>query len=101
MTGDVDVTLIRGTVVVQDGELQVEPGFGQFVEAREVRRAARLTEPKRARTLCQIVTRSWLADDPSTTPPAGRASLSAGVERVHQWVHAGEHAAGFGYQAHT
>ena len=30
--GDVDVTLIRGTVVVEDGELQVEPGFGQFVE---------------------------------------------------------------------
>jgi len=32
VTGDVDVTLVRGTVVVQDGELQVEPGFGQFVE---------------------------------------------------------------------
>ncbi len=32
VTGDVDVTLIRGTVVVQDGELQVEPGFGQFVK---------------------------------------------------------------------
>jgi len=31
-TGDVDVTLIRGTVVVQDGELKVEPGFGQFVK---------------------------------------------------------------------
>ena len=26
------MTLIRGTVVVEDGELQVEPGFGQFVE---------------------------------------------------------------------
>jgi hypothetical protein len=23
--------LIRGTVVVDDGELRVEPGFGQFV----------------------------------------------------------------------
>ena len=32
VTGDVDVTLVRGTVVVQDGELQVEPGFGQFVK---------------------------------------------------------------------
>ena len=32
VTGDVDVTLIRGTVVVEDGELQVEPGFGQFVQ---------------------------------------------------------------------
>ena len=32
VTGDVDVTLIRGTVVVEDGELKVEPGFGQFVE---------------------------------------------------------------------
>ena len=32
VTGDVDVTLIRGTVVVEDGVLQVEPGFGQFVE---------------------------------------------------------------------
>ena len=32
VTGDVDVTLVRGTVVVQDGQLQVEPGFGQFVE---------------------------------------------------------------------
>ena len=32
MTGDVDMTIIRGTVVVQDGELKVEPGFGQFVK---------------------------------------------------------------------
>jgi len=32
VTGDVDVTLVRGTVVVQDGELQVEPGFGRFVK---------------------------------------------------------------------
>jgi dihydropyrimidinase len=32
VTGDVDVTLVRGTVVVQDGELRVEPGFGQFVQ---------------------------------------------------------------------
>ena len=32
VTGDVDVTLIRGTVVVEDGVLQVEPGFGRFVE---------------------------------------------------------------------
>jgi dihydropyrimidinase len=29
--GDVDTVLIRGTVVVDDGELRVEPGFGQFV----------------------------------------------------------------------
>src|SRR6478735_2756617 len=32
VTGDVDVTMIRGTVVVEDGVLQVEPGFGQFVK---------------------------------------------------------------------
>jgi len=32
VTGDIDVTLIRGTVVVEDGELKVEPGFGQFVK---------------------------------------------------------------------
>ena len=32
VTGDVDVTLVRGTIVVQDGELKVEPGFGQFVK---------------------------------------------------------------------
>ena len=29
--GDVETVLIRGTVVVDDGELRVEPGFGQFV----------------------------------------------------------------------
>ena len=32
VTGDVDTTLIRGTVVVSDGELRVEPGFGNFVK---------------------------------------------------------------------
>ncbi len=32
VTGDVEMTLVRGTVVVQDGELKVEPGFGRFVE---------------------------------------------------------------------
>jgi dihydropyrimidinase len=32
VTGDVDLTMIRGTVVVEDGELKVEPGFGQFVK---------------------------------------------------------------------
>ena len=31
VVGDVDTVLIRGTVVVDEGELQVEPGFGQFV----------------------------------------------------------------------
>jgi dihydropyrimidinase len=45
VTGDVDVTLIRGTVVVQDGELKVEPGFGQFVQrarfGEELRPASR------------------------------------------------------------
>jgi len=30
--GDVETVIVRGTVVVQDGELRVEPGFGQFVE---------------------------------------------------------------------
>jgi dihydropyrimidinase len=31
VTGDVDTVLIRGTVVVDGGELKVEPGFGQYV----------------------------------------------------------------------
>jgi dihydropyrimidinase len=37
VTGDVDITLIRGTVVVEDGELKVEPGFGQFVRRAKFR----------------------------------------------------------------
>jgi dihydropyrimidinase len=32
VTGDIDTVLIRGTVVVDGGELQVESGFGQFVK---------------------------------------------------------------------
>jgi dihydropyrimidinase len=32
VTGDVDTTLVRGTIVVDRGELKVEPGFGQFVK---------------------------------------------------------------------
>ena len=32
MSGDVDTVLVRGTVVVSDGSLEVEPGFGEFVE---------------------------------------------------------------------
>jgi dihydropyrimidinase len=32
VTGDVDTVLVRGTVVVADGELRVEPGYGAFVE---------------------------------------------------------------------
>ena len=31
VTGDVETVLVRGTVLVDDGELEVEPGFGQFV----------------------------------------------------------------------
>ena len=31
VVGDVETTLVRGTVVVEGGELQVEPGFGQYV----------------------------------------------------------------------
>jgi dihydropyrimidinase len=31
VVGDVDTVLIRGTVVVDKGELKVEPGFGRFV----------------------------------------------------------------------
>ena len=31
VTGDIDTVLVRGTVVVDGGELKVEPGFGQFV----------------------------------------------------------------------
>ena len=45
MTGDIDTVLVRGTVVVEDGDLKVEPGFGQFVErakfGEELRRAPR------------------------------------------------------------
>ena len=44
MTGDVDTVLVRGTVVVDDGELRVEPGFGEFLErakfGEELHRAA-------------------------------------------------------------
>jgi dihydropyrimidinase len=44
VTGDVETVLVRGTVVVDDGALQVEPGFGQYVErakfGEELRRAA-------------------------------------------------------------
>src|SRR6476659_7154574 len=32
VSGDVDTVLVRGTVVVDDGELRVEPGFGEFLE---------------------------------------------------------------------
>jgi hypothetical protein len=32
VTGDVETVLVRGTIVVDDGELRVEPGFGQYVE---------------------------------------------------------------------
>jgi len=32
VTGSPDTVLVRGTVVVDDGELQVEPGFGQYVK---------------------------------------------------------------------
>lgn len=32
VTGDIDTVLVRGTVVVDGGELKVEPGFGQFVK---------------------------------------------------------------------
>jgi dihydropyrimidinase len=32
VTGDVDTVLIRGSLVVDGGELHVEPGFGQFVK---------------------------------------------------------------------
>ncbi|HET8810982.1 MAG TPA: dihydropyrimidinase, partial [Gaiella sp.] len=31
VTGDIETVLVRGTVVVDDGELRVEPGFGEFV----------------------------------------------------------------------
>jgi dihydropyrimidinase len=31
VTGDVETVLIRGSVVVDDGELRVEPGFGEYV----------------------------------------------------------------------
>ena len=31
VVGDVETTLVRGTVVVDGGELEVEPGFGQYV----------------------------------------------------------------------
>jgi dihydropyrimidinase len=31
VVGDVETTLVRGTVVVDEGELKVEPGFGEYV----------------------------------------------------------------------
>jgi hypothetical protein len=31
VTGDVETVLVRGTVVVDDGELRVEPGHGEYV----------------------------------------------------------------------
>ncbi len=31
VVGDVEATLVRGTVVAEDGKLRVEPGFGQYV----------------------------------------------------------------------
>ena len=44
VTGDIDVVLLRGTVLVEGGELAVEPGFGTFVErarfGQELRRSA-------------------------------------------------------------
>jgi dihydropyrimidinase len=32
VVGDVETTIVRGTVVVDGGELQVDPGFGRFVK---------------------------------------------------------------------
>jgi dihydropyrimidinase len=32
VTGSPEIVLVRGTVAVENGDLQVEPGFGQFVE---------------------------------------------------------------------
>ena len=44
VTGDIDVVLLRGAVLVEGGELAVEPGFGTFVErarfGQELRRSA-------------------------------------------------------------
>jgi dihydropyrimidinase len=31
VTGSPEVVLVRGTVVVENGELKVEPGYGQFI----------------------------------------------------------------------
>jgi len=31
VTGDVETVLVRGTIVVDDGELRVEPGYGEYV----------------------------------------------------------------------
>ena len=36
VTGSPEVVLVRGTVVVENGELKVEPGFGQFVKRARV-----------------------------------------------------------------
>ena len=44
--GDVETVLVRGTIVVRDGELRVKPGFGQFVErARFGEELQRATTP--------------------------------------------------------
>ncbi len=36
VTGSPEVVLVRGTVVVENGELKVEPGYGQFVKRARV-----------------------------------------------------------------
>ena len=41
VVGDVETVLLRGNVLVEGGEVVAKPGIGQFVAAREVRRAAR------------------------------------------------------------
>lgn len=36
VTGSPEVVLVRGTVVVENGELTVQPGYGQFVKRARV-----------------------------------------------------------------
>ena len=40
VTGTPEVVLLRGHVLVENGELVAKPGIGQFVDARQVRRGA-------------------------------------------------------------
>ena len=49
VTGDVDTVLVRGTVVVESGELTSGAGLRAVREAREVRGSAGLATPTRRR----------------------------------------------------
>ena len=51
VTGVPEVVLLRGQVLVEDGELVASPGIGQFVRASEVRRRAEARDRSRLGSL--------------------------------------------------